>query len=180
MITTRSCRLTLLKFAPFCYSGSGVTGETAALPSDRQSRCVWKGIVSNLQHILVVDNDPVAAMVTQQGLQRLLGKDVEVALAPSPGAAWLRCMREAVDLLIVDPSPPSRAAAALIKALHDERPHIPVVVLTAYDTPRLRAQMKRLGVRHYLAKPVGLAELKNTVSGVLALTDAAQASPAVN
>jgi DNA-binding NarL/FixJ family response regulator len=136
--------------------------------------------VSNLQHILVVDNDPVAAMVTQQGLQRLLGKDVEVALAPSPGAAWLRCMREAVDLVIVDPSPPSRAAAALIKALHDERPHIPVVVLTAYDTPRLRTQMKRLGVRYYLAKPVELAELKNTVSGVLASLNTVQMSSAVN
>ncbi|WP_232280075.1 response regulator [Roseiflexus castenholzii] len=136
--------------------------------------------MSNLQHILVVDNDPVAAMVTQQGLQRLLGKDVEVALAPSPGAAWLRCMREAVDLVIVDPSPPSRAAAALIKALHDERPHIPVVVLTAYDTPRLRTQMKRLGVRYYLAKPVELAELKNTVSGVLASLNTVQMSSAVN
>jgi Response regulator containing a CheY-like receiver domain and an HTH DNA-binding domain len=136
--------------------------------------------VSNLQHILVVDSDPVAAMVTQQGLQLLLGKDVEVSLAPSPGAAWLRCMRESVDLLIVDPSPPGRAAAALIKALHDERPHIPVVVLTAYDTPRLRSQMKRLGVRHYLAKPVELAELKNTVSSVLASLNNAQASPVIH
>ena len=136
--------------------------------------------MSNLQHILVVDNDPVAAMVTQQGLQLLLGKDVEVSLAPSPGAAWLRCMRESVDLLIVDPSPPGRAAAALIKALHDERPHIPVVVLTAYDTPRLRSQMKRMGVRHYLAKPVELAELKNTVSGVLASHNNAQASPVMH
>ncbi len=136
--------------------------------------------MSNLQHILVVDSDPVAAMVTQQGLQLLLGKDVEVSLAPSPGAAWLRCMRESVDLLIVDPSPPGRAAAALIKALHDERPHIPVVVLTAYDTPRLRSQMKRLGVRHYLAKPVELAELKNTVSSVLASLNNAQASPVIH
>jgi len=136
--------------------------------------------VSNLQHILVVDSDPVAAMVTQQGLQLLLGKDVEVSLAPSPGAAWLRCMRESVDLLIVDPSPPGRAAAALIKALHDERPHIPVVVLTAYDTPRLRSQMKRMGVRHYLAKPVELAELKNTVSSVLASLNNAQASPVMH
>ena len=136
--------------------------------------------MSNLQHILVVDNDPVAAMVTQQGLQLLLGKDVEVSLAPSPGAAWLRCMRESVDQLIVDPSPPGRAAAALIKALHDERPHIPDVVLTAYDTPRLRSQMKRLGVRHYLAKPVELAELKNTVSGVLASLNSAQASPVMH
>jgi len=54
------------------------------------------------------------------------------------------------------------------------------VVLTAYDTPRLRSQMKRLGVRHYLAKPVELAELKNTVSSVLASLNNAQASPVMH
>ncbi len=139
-----------------------------------------RGAVSDLQHILIVDKDPAAAMVTQQGLQFLLGNDVEVILAPSPGAAWLRCVRDAVDLLIVDPSPQSRAAAALIKALHDERPHIPVLVLTAYDTPRLRSQMKMLGVRHYLAKPIDLVELKDTVSGALASHNNSQSSPAIN
>lgn len=136
--------------------------------------------MSDLQHILIVDNDPSAALVTQQGLQFLLGGDVEVILAPSPGAAWLRCVRGAVDLLIVDPSPQSRAAAALVKALHDERPQIPILVLTAYDTPRLRSQMKSLGVRHYLAKPVDLVELKNTVSGALEAHNGAQASSVLN
>jgi DNA-binding NarL/FixJ family response regulator len=123
--------------------------------------------VSSRRHILIVDSDPSAALVTQRGLQLLLGESAEVDLAPTPGAAWLRCVRERVDLLIVDPSPQSRAATVLVKALHDERPAITVLVLTAYDTPRLRTQMRALGVRHYLAKPVDLIELKQTVKGAL-------------
>ncbi|HEY3230356.1 MAG TPA: response regulator [Roseiflexaceae bacterium] len=116
-----------------------------------------------LQRILIVDNDPTAALVTQGGLQRFLGLEVAVTIAPSPGAAWLRCLRDGVDLLIVDPSPQSRAATALIKALHNERPHFPVFVLTAYDTPRLRTQMRALGVQDYLAKPVDLMNLVQNV-----------------
>jgi len=119
------------------------------------------------QRILIVDSDPSAALVTQGGLQRFLGTEVEVTIAPSPGAAWLRCLRDGVDLLIVDPSPESQAAAALIKALHDERPHFPVFVLTAYDTPRLQKQMRVLGVQDYLAKPVDLMNLVQNVRVVL-------------
>lgn len=123
--------------------------------------------LASRRHIVIVDSDPSAALVTQRGLQRLLGDSATVDLAPTPGAAWLRCVRDHVDLVIVDPSPQSRGAAALVKALHDERPSIPVLVLTAYDTPRLRTQMRALGVRHYLAKPVDLPTLKQSVHGAL-------------
>ena len=36
-------------------------------------------------------------------------------------------------------------------------------MLTAYDTPRLRTQMRALGVEHYLAKPVDLRDLGHEV-----------------
>lgn len=134
--------------------------------------------LASQRHIVIVDSDPSAALVTQRGLQVLLGEQAEVDLAASPGAAWLRCVRDHVDLLIVDPSPQSRGAAALVKALHDERPELPVLVLTAYDTPRLRSQMRALGVRHYLAKPVDLLELKQTVNGALADAVAEDTPPA--
>lgn len=123
--------------------------------------------LTSQRHILIVDNDPSAALVTQRGLQKMLGDETVVDLASSPGTAWLRCVRDGVDLLIVDPSPQSRGAAALIKALHEERPAIPVLVLTAYDTPRLRTQMRALGVRRYLAKPVDLLDLQITVNDLL-------------
>lgn len=120
------------------------------------------------QHILIVDNDPAAALVTQRGLQRLLATPVDIEIAPSPGAAWLRCLREPVDLVIVDPDSVSGAASALVKALQADRPDIGVLVLTAYDTPRLRTQMRTLGVENYLAKPVDLTDLSQAVRMAMA------------
>jgi two-component system, OmpR family, response regulator len=112
--------------------------------------------------ILIFDSDPAAALVTQHGLQRLQPGS-EVTTATSAGDAWLSCLHQPVDLLIIDPSPANSASSALIKALRADRPNTEVLVLTAYDTPRLRTQMRALGVEHYLAKPVDLRELGHEV-----------------
>jgi DNA-binding response OmpR family regulator len=121
------------------------------------------------QHMLIVDSDAAAALVTQRGLQVAFGMAAEVTIASSAGAAWLRCRHQNCDLVIVDPSPPDRAAAALVKALRTERPDITVLVLTARDTPGLRAEMRALGVRHYFAKPLMIRELAHGVRAALGL-----------
>lgn len=118
-------------------------------------------------HILIVDSDPTVALVTQRGLQRILASDATIEIAPSPMDAWTHCLRGDVDLLIVDPNPESGAAATLVKTVHASRPDIAVLVLTAYDTPRLRSQMRSLGVRHYLAKPAELHDLGQLVRSVM-------------
>jgi two-component system, OmpR family, response regulator len=112
--------------------------------------------------ILIFDSDPAAALVTQHGLQRLQ-PGTEVTTATSAGDAWLSCLHQSIDLLIIDPNPANSASSAHIKALRTDRPDTDVLVLTAYDTPRLRAQMRALGVEHYLAKPVDLRELGHEV-----------------
>ncbi|HJZ45576.1 MAG TPA: response regulator [Roseiflexaceae bacterium] len=122
--------------------------------------------------MLVVDSDPIVALVTQRRLQLALAADVEVTVAPSAGVAWLRCIREHIDLVIVDPSPRDRAAGALVKALREVCTDIPVLMLTAMDTPRLRAEMRALGVRHYFAKPLTLPELGQGVRVALGMNRA--------
>ena len=126
-----------------------------------------------LQHMLIVDSDAAAALVTQRGLQSALGSAAEITIAPSAGAAWLRCRHECCDLVIVDPSPPDRAARALVKALRTERPDITVLVLAAMDTLGLRTEMRALGVRHYFAKPLMIRELERGVRAALGLDEVA-------
>jgi two-component system OmpR family response regulator len=109
--------------------------------------------------ILIVDDDPSAALITQHGLQAMLGEDVRVLVAASPDEAWLACAEGKVDLLIVDPTPRSSTAAALLRACRAYRPQIPILVLTAYDTPGLRARMQGLAIDLYVPKPVDLREL---------------------
>ncbi|MFV9506316.1 MAG: response regulator transcription factor [Oscillochloridaceae bacterium umkhey_bin13] len=121
-----------------------------------------------LRQIYIVDDDPAAALITQRGLQTMLGERFSVVVAPNPNAAWLACATGTVDLLMVDPNPHSNAVLSLLRAVHAFRPTIPVLVLTAYDTPGLRLKMRELGVVAYVAKPIDLRELVPIVSEAVA------------
>jgi DNA-binding response OmpR family regulator len=129
------------------------------------------------RQIHIVDDDPVAALITQRGLQTLLSGRSSVTVDPTPNAAWMACASYSVDLLIVDPSPHVSGVISLLRAVRTFRPSIPVLVLTAYDTPGLRAKIRGLGIDRYVAKPVDLQELLPTVSAALA---AAPSRPAVS
>lgn len=120
-------------------------------------------------YIHIMDNDPTAALVTQRGLQFLLNAEVQVDMTTSPGAALQRCSGGEVDLLIIDPGTESQAAVSIVRHFRVNRPQVTIVILTAYDSPRLREQMRGLGVQYYLAKPIGLCELEQMVRGILGL-----------
>ncbi len=119
------------------------------------------------RQIQICDDDPAAALITQRGLQTLLGENYNVTVASSPNAAWLACAHGNVDLLIVDPGAGSGSASALVRAMHAFRPTTPMLVLTAYDTPGLRAKMRDLGVSYYAAKPIDFKELLPIVTAAL-------------
>jgi CheY-like chemotaxis protein len=129
-----------------------------------------------LRQIHILDDDPVAAMITQRGLQTLLGGRFSVVVDPSANAAWLACANHGVDLLIVDPSPHASGVLPLLRAVRTFRPSIPVLILTAYDTPGLRAKIRDFGIERYVAKPVDLQELLPTVSAALAAAPALRPS----
>jgi two-component system OmpR family response regulator len=132
----------------------------------------WSIVVSEecavaAQQIEIFDDDSAAALITQRGLQALLGRNVLVSIASSANDAWLACARGDIDLLILDPSPRSGSAFALLRAVRAYRPDLPVLVLTAYDTPGLRTRMALAGVGMYAAKPIDLRELAPIVRDLL-------------
>lgn len=59
------------------------------------------------QRIYIFDSDAAASLVTQRGLQALLGETVNVMISPTADAAWLACANDNVDLLIIDPGAPA-------------------------------------------------------------------------
>ncbi|MBX0329774.1 response regulator [Oscillochloris sp. ZM17-4] len=129
------------------------------------------------RQIQICDDDPAAALITQRGLQALLGESYGVVIAPTPNAAWLACAHGDVELLIVDPGAGSGSASALVRAMHAFRPTTPVFVLTAYDTPGLRAKMRDLGVRYYVAKPIDFKDLLPLVTAALHIAPIANSFP---
>jgi DNA-binding response OmpR family regulator len=116
-------------------------------------------------------------MITQRGLQSLLGDRYNVTIASTPNAAWLVCAHGNVDLLIVDPGSGGGSASALVRAVHAFRPLTPILVLTAYDTPGLRTKMRDLGVSYYAAKPIDFKDLLPIVTSALRLARIADIAP---
>lgn len=131
-----------------------------------------------VQYIQIFDEDPAAALITQRGLQAMLGDRLMITVAPTANAAWLACARGNVDLLIVDPGIRSGPAMSLIRAVRSYRPNIPILVLTAYDTPGMRTQMRTLGVAYYAAKPIELRDLLPSVRAALQRSAPAAATAA--
>ncbi|MEI7770205.1 MAG: response regulator [Chloroflexales bacterium] len=122
------------------------------------------------RQIQICDDDSSAALITQRGLQSLLGDRYSITIASTPNAAWLVCAHGNIDLLIVDPGSGGGSAGALVRAMHAFRPMTPVLVLTAYDTPGLRVKMRDLGVSYYAAKPIDFKDLLPIVTSALRMT----------
>ncbi len=129
------------------------------------------------RQIQICDDDPAAALITQRGLQNLLRDRYIITVASTPNAAWLVCAHGNVDLLIVDPGTGGSSASALVRAVHAFRPKTPILVLTAYDTPGLRARMRDLGVSYYAAKPIDFKDLLPMVTSALRLAPIPDAFP---
>ena len=127
--------------------------------------------------IYILDNDPTAALVTQRGLQTKLDEHTRVVVAENTNTAWLACARGAVDLIIIDPGMYNSAAYSLVRVIRTYRPSMPLIVLTAYDSPGLRSQMRELGIQYYLAKPIDLRELLRVVFEIMSRSSSDAPAP---
>ena len=114
-----------------------------------------------IQHVLVVDDDPLSReflveAVAALGLRASQAADVEnghrLALEDCP------------DLVLTDLRMPGPDGIALTEAIKARQPDLPVVIVSAHDDGELRAFDAR--ALDYLLKPVRLERLKATLERV--------------
>jgi FixJ family two-component response regulator len=114
--------------------------------------------------IAVLDDEPPM----RKALLRLLhsaGFDVEVS---SSGADLLEAMHSyAPDCLVLDLHMPGLSGFDVMARLAQAGVHLPVVVITGYDTPETRAQALGMGASAYLPKPVDEGALLAAISAAI-------------
>jgi CheY-like chemotaxis protein len=116
--------------------------------------------------ILVVDDDEDLRVLVMRLLQlegyRLIG-------ATSGVQARQRALEESPDLVLMDIGMPGMdGLTALWKMREDaELAHVPVIILTAYDSYDLRAEAASAGCQDYLVKPFDPADLTAMIERVL-------------
>ena len=120
--------------------------------------------------VLVVDDHPAFRKALTSAL-RLIG-DIEIAGEAGGGVAACD-QAEALhpDVVLMDLSMPDLSGIDAMKKIHESRPDLPVVILTAHADEGVEREAREAGARGFLAKGTGLQDL------VITLHEATETEP---
>jgi DNA-binding response OmpR family regulator len=117
--------------------------------------------------ILVVDDD----ILVLDALQELLVADGYEVLTATRGHEALEILeQEHVDLLVLDVVMPKMTGFDVcrqIRARHDEKSRVKIIMLTAKTDPRDQEIGKEAGCDLYLTKPIDPRKLKELIRSTL-------------
>lgn len=116
--------------------------------------------------IVIEDDDSL-----RRALQRLLKVAGFECSAYASAEAMLRENPNArASCLICDQQLPAMSGLDLLATLQERRVLVPLVLMTAFDTPALRARAERIGAAGYLAKPFSRSALVEAIRSAVALS----------
>ena len=114
------------------------------------------------KRILVVDDEIRLAFLLKQSLLNL-GAEYEIETANS-GIEALRILEDSpCDLVITDFRMRGMGGLDLLRAIKSESPETLVILMTAYGSPEIVAEAKKLEVYRYITKPFPIEEFQSMV-----------------
>jgi len=113
-----------------------------------------------LPPLLVVDDEKNMRLSLQTVLE---GESYEVRLADSAEAGLKLTQQETFFMVITDARWGGMSGYEFLKMVAEKRPDLPVIMITAYATPKLAVEAIKSGATDYLAKPFEPDELLHAV-----------------
>jgi len=108
--------------------------------------------------ILVVDDHPAFRRALTSALRMV--KDIEVAGEAGGGVdATRKAVESDADLVLMDLSMPDLNGIEAMRRIHESKPDLPVVILTAHADPGVEREAREAGASGFLAKGTALEEL---------------------
>ena len=106
--------------------------------------------------ILVVDDESEI----REGLELLLNTEgYQVSRAETGQSGLSRLGEHPFDLLLLDVSLPDRNGIEMLKEIHRQDPHLPIVLITAYGSIEMARAAFKSGAMDYITKPWSNDEL---------------------
>jgi nitrogen regulation protein NR(I) len=106
--------------------------------------------------ILLIEDDSGLATVMRDAL-KATGYEVTWSQNGDEGFALAR--KNSYDALITDFQMPGQDGLDIVRKLHDEKPQLPVILMTAHHSTDIAIQATRRGAWDYLMKPFPLATM---------------------
>ncbi len=110
---------------------------------------------SSLRILLIEDDRAIAG-----GMQKVMaaeGYDVTVVVRGDDGLE--RALAEPYDLVISDLKLPGADGLTIVRRLHQARPKLPIILITAHGTTETAIEATRWGAFDYVPKPFEMEEL---------------------
>ncbi len=114
--------------------------------------------------ILIIDDEPY---LPHQFARYLRKQSYEVTLAADGDAGLRELQHRAVDLILLDVRLPKMSGLEVLTQIRQLYPHIPVVMITAYDDVQTAVVAMKAGACDYLLKGFDLDELLLVVKRAL-------------
>jgi heterodisulfide reductase subunit A len=121
--------------------------------------------------ILIVDDEPIVREAIRDWL---VDAGFCVATAETGERALDILRQDRFGLVILDVRLPGKTGIRVLQELRESQPHIKAIVITAYASPEIRSEAMRLGVTHYLVKPIAPDQLERFVREALSTPSSAE------
>jgi DNA-binding response OmpR family regulator len=123
-----------------------------------------KQVKTEVKYVLIVDDEKLFIKSIADGLKTYEKKHHFKMLSAQNGQEALKNFQSHdIALLITDLRMPEMDGITLIAQVHNQYPTVPIIVMTAFGSPQIEKQIKKMGILHYLEKPIGFDELRDHI-----------------
>jgi len=106
--------------------------------------------------ILLIEDDSSLAAIIRDALE---AGGYKVTLAGDGKEGFSLARKNSYDALLTDFQMPGQDGLDIVRKLHEEKPHLPVILMTAHHSTDIAIQATRQGAWDYLMKPFPLAKM---------------------
>jgi nitrogen regulation protein NR(I) len=110
--------------------------------------------------ILLIEDDSALATVIRDALE---ASGYQVALARDGNEGFALARKNSYDALLTDFQVPGQDGLEIVRKLHEEKPHLPVILMTAHHSTDVAIQATRQGAWDYLLKPFPLTTMLHLI-----------------
>jgi CheY-like chemotaxis protein len=105
--------------------------------------------------------DLLEKTLVRHGYQVLAAADGETALN------IYRRSKQAIDVVLLDIGLPKVAGGDVLLKIKNENPDVKVIIASGYLEPKLKSEIDRAGVKHFLSKPYKPDEVVRTLQSLI-------------
>ena len=124
---------------------------------------------NNQKRILLVDDEEQVLFVVSESLGKL-GAEAEIITAGNGEEALEKIKESFFDLVITDLKMPKMDGVKLTEAIKAYSPETQVIWMTAFGNNTIKAKAQTMDVRHFLSKPLDIADIRKIAQEALETT----------